>query len=138
MAEFVLKNGYLDIGGTVVSDRAKSIVLNLTKEAPDSTTMGADSRTFSAEGLRNATISGELVQDLASSESDAILHAAYENTSAVTFEIRNDSGSVSATNPEYTGSLVITSYTPIGQSVGDLALAPFTAQVTGDVTRGVV
>jgi hypothetical protein len=53
----------------------------------------------------------------------------------VAFTAKATSSANSATNPEYQGSILITEYTPLDNSVGDLAKASVSWPTTGTVTR---
>jgi hypothetical protein len=45
------------------------------------------------------------------------------------------SGSVTATNPSYTATCLVNSYSPFASSVGDIATLSVTWPVSGTVTR---
>ncbi len=49
--------------------------------------------------------------------------------------IRPDSGAVSATNPQWSGTGVLMDYTPLGAAVGDQLEAPVTFEAGSDLTR---
>jgi hypothetical protein len=50
-------------------------------------------------------------------------------------EVRPDAGSVSATNPKFTGSGILESYPIVSGAVGDVSTTSVTFQGTGDLTR---
>jgi hypothetical protein len=84
-------------------------------------------------GLGDATLNLTFNQDYASSEVDATLNALVGTSTA--FVLKPTSGSVSATNPTYAGSVIVTSYTPISAEVGTLATLSVSWPVTGAITR---
>jgi hypothetical protein len=43
---------------------------------------------------------------------------------------------VTATNPKWTGNALLADYSPVGNKVGDLAVAPIKLVGTGALTRG--
>lgn len=135
MAEQVFKDGTLSIGGTDLSDRTVSATLNLGAETPDNTSMGNNTRTVVAGGLKTVGFSATLLQDFASSQTDATIWTAYNAGTATAIVLKPTSGAVSATNPSYSGNFIISEYTPIQGNVGDVSMVNITAVPTGDITR---
>ena len=68
---------------------------------------------------------------------NATLWAVHDGDAAVTVICKPTSGADSATNPAYTGSAVLESFTPMTGSVGDLASASASFQAAGALTRDV-
>lgn len=134
MATQVLKNAHFTLNGVDLSDEINQLTIGLTTDSPEDTAMGDNARSFLA-GLNNATIGVNLNSDYTSGNGDATLWTVYSGNAAVAFILRPDAGVVSTTNPEYTGSVVLTDYSPVDGSVGDLATTPVSLQVTGDVAR---
>ena len=97
--------------------------------------MGDDAHEFLADGLKNATFSATFKGDYAAAAVDDTLATIYDATSTVTFALLPNGGTPSTSNPEYSGACILTDYTPITGSVGDLATTPASFQVSGDVTR---
>ena len=135
MAAIVLKKAHLLINSVDLSAHIQSITLNLTKEAPQSTVMGDDSHEYIADALKDGSFDVTFRSDYAASQVDATLWAIFNGTAAVAFVIRPSTEAKSASNPEFTGNCLLSNYTPIGGSVGDLATTPSNFQVTGDVGR---
>lgn len=52
--------------------------------------------------------------------------------------MRPDAGAVSSTNPKWTGTGVLTSYTPLSGAVGDFLSAPVTFGAGSDLVRATV
>ncbi|HHH26951.1 MAG TPA: hypothetical protein ENK57_01190 [Polyangiaceae bacterium] len=134
MAKLVLKNAYVSINNVDLSQYVRSVTLETSKDTPDSTTMGLDSKEFLA-GLRDGSITVEFVQDDAAGAVSATLWGVYTSDNPVPFEVRPKQTAVATDNPKYTGSCHLGSFTPIGGSVGDVGMNPTTFQITGDVTR---
>ena len=132
MAVFSFTDASLVLNSVDLSDHVKSITLNITAEELDTTAMSATFRTRAA-GLKDGSIAVEFNQDFASSEVDATLNGIIGT--AVTFVVKPTSGSVSSTNPSYSGSCLITEYPPFGNAVGDLASVSVTWPTTGAITR---
>ena len=55
---------------------------------------------------------------------------------AVAFKVGANGTAFSSTNPSYSGSAVLLSYTPIGGKVGDGLAAPVSFVVNGTITQG--
>lgn len=91
-----------------------------------------DSWVTATGGLKSGTLTIEFLDDFAASEVDATLWPLFGTVT--TFAVRPDAGSVSATNPTYSGSVFIAQHT-LGGSVGDLAMKSLTFPTSGTVTR---
>ena len=135
MAEVVFKNGFLSVGGTDLSDHVRQITLDTGRETVDPTAMGSNTRKTKAS-LKTWTVTIEFNQDYAASEVDEELSTIYDTDSAeAALVMRPDTGVKSATNPEWTGTGVLTSYTPMGGAVGSMHIAPATFEAASDLVR---
>jgi len=114
-----------------------SATLNLGVETPDNTSMGNTTRTVGAGGLQTRSLSLTLLQDFASSKTDATIWSAFNGGAAIACNYKATSASTAATNPDYQGSYIVSAYTPIQGSVGDMAIANVELQPTGAITRAV-
>ena len=84
-------------------------------------------------GLKSGSVAVNFHQDFASSSVDSTLYSALGTVVAVV--VKPTSGSVSATNPSYSFSVLVSGVTPIAASVGDLAVQSLTFPISGAVTR---
>ena len=138
MAEHgVLKNAYVKINTVDLSDKVREIHCPQSIAANPDTVMGDDTESH-APGLANWTVTLVFNQDFSSAKVDVTIAAAI---AAGTFdiEIRADTGAVSATNPKWTGSGMITEYDAVGGAIGDHLIAPLTivpGGATPTLTRG--
>jgi hypothetical protein len=125
----------LVINAVVLSDHIKMAALEMQSEAKDSTTMGTSGwKTFLA-GLREGTLGVNFLNDYAASSVDATLWPLFSSgTGVTTFATRKSSGSISTTNPEYSGSIVVTQH-KTGATVGELATMDVQYPTTGAVAR---
>ena len=135
----ILSNAFFSItpkNGSAVdlSDYIQEINLETGRESQDDTTMGQTTRTMEA-GLKTWTLSITLKQNFAASKVDATLFGIYNSGDPAAITIRPDQKAKAATNPEYTGSVVLESYAPLGQSVGDFHAASVQFAAAGDLTR---
>lgn len=133
MAKFVTTDYQFTLDSNDLSTSAAAITLEITVEEQETTAFGQSSRTRIG-GLKDASLSIDFHQDFGAGGIDSILEPLLG--SVVPFTIQPTSGTVSATNPSYSGSVLITSYSPFANSVGDLASFSVTLPVSGDVTRG--
>lgn len=131
MAVFALTNEYVSINAVNLSDHVKSATLSFDAAQLDTTAMG-DSWTEFIGGLKSGSLAITFNDDYAAANVDVTLWPLLGTV--VAFEVRPDAGTVSATNPKYTGSILISQHT-LGGSVGDLASKSLTFQTSGTVTR---
>lgn len=132
MASLAFTDAVVTIGGTDLSDYVKTVTINYSSEMLDETAMGDGTRKNKG-GLLNWSIDVEFKQDFAAAAVDVTLFPLVGTTFTVV--VRPTSSSVSATNPNYTGTGILESYSPLGNSVGDLAVAPITIQSAGTLSR---
>lgn len=132
MAKLALTNAFVSLGGTDVSSYVKSVTMPYSADALDATSMGATSR-VRIPGLRDWSLQLEFFQDFAAAAIDSILFPLVGTSFTVI--VRPTTAAVSATNPNYTGTGQLSSYTPITGAVGEVAMAPVTIEGAGALSR---
>lgn len=133
MASVSFTDCFVSLGGTDMSAYVKSVTLNYAAEMLDDTAMG-DTTRVNLGGLKNWSVEVEFNQDFTDNELDEDLFALVGASTAVV--IRPVKSTVVGTgNPNYTGTGVMESYTPISGSVGDLLPASCVIQSAGTLTR---
>ncbi len=132
MATFSFTDGYLLVNGSNMSPMARKLTLKTTAVELDNTAFGA---TYHSKlgGLKDGTLDIEFNQDFAALQVDAILWPLLGTVP--TFEIRATSAARSATNPAYTGSVLVKEYSPLAGAVGDLAVTSVSWPTSGTITR---
>lgn len=132
MAVFVLTDAAVTINAVNLSGLVKKVTVKTTADDKDSTAMGA---TYKARlgGLKDWTMDIEFNQDFAAAQVDATLFPLLGTTSTIT--AKSTSGANSATNPQYSGSGLLKNYTPLQNTVGDLAAATANFIGAGTLTR---
>ena len=132
MAKFVLTDASLVINSVDLSDHVASVTLELNSEEIDTTAFGS---TFMSKtgGLKSGTLSIDFQQDFASSEVDQTMFPLFVSTT--TFVLKATSGSVSATNPSYSGSILVNQHIPVANAVGELATMSVSFPTSGTITR---
>lgn len=132
MATFAFTDAVVTIGGTDLSDHVRSVTLNVTADELDDTAMG-DTFRSRLGGLKDWSVSLEFNSDFAASEVDATLWPLLATTATVT--VKPTSGATSATNPLYSGNVLVSQVNPLGNSVGDLATVSVTWPGAGTLSR---
>jgi hypothetical protein len=133
MAKFYAQDYKVTIGTTVLSEDIASVTLDITTDEVETTAFGSTYRSRIG-GLKDASVSFDFHQDFAAGSVDALLFPLMGSTVAV--KIAPTSGTVSATNPEYRFTALVTQYQPFAGAVGDLATLSVTWPVSGEVVRG--
>jgi hypothetical protein len=133
MAKFFAQDYKVTVGTTVLSDSIASVTLDITTDEVETTAFGSTYRTRIG-GLKDASVSLDFHQDFGAGSVDALLFPLMGSTVAV--KIAPTSGTVTATNPEYRFTALVTQYQPFAGAVGDLATLSVTWPVSGEVVRG--
>ena len=133
MAKFYAQDYKITIGTTNLSTSINSVTLDITADEVETTAFGSTYRTRIG-GLKDASVSLDFHQDFAAGSVDALLFPLMGSTVAV--KIAPTSGTVTATNPEYRFTALVTQYQPFAGAVGDLATLSITWPVSGEVVRG--
>lgn len=129
----VLTDAYISINSNVISDHGNKVEIPVKAEDKDATTFG---QTWHVRrgGLKDGSLNLTFVQDYVASNLDEIMWALVGTI--VPFEIRATSGTVTTSNPKYTGNLFVQEWTPITGKVGDLVEVSVSFPTSGTVTRG--
>lgn len=130
-------NGYIKVNNVVLSDHAREISLDIVSAEVPADTMGQQSAVVRA-GLQSWTITANFLQDFAAGSVDDTLYAAGGTAGHVPFpiEVGPDSvATVSATNPRYSGLVVMSSYKPFGGAHGANMESPVTFRCAGDLHK---
>jgi hypothetical protein len=133
MARKVLTNVIVKVNNVDLSDHIASVELSRSFDDIETTAYGNAGRTR-VGGLEDSSISLDFHQDWAAGEVEATIQPLLGGTAS--FEIIPDGTAVSATNPKYSGTVLITEWTPVSGGVGELATASVTWPVSGVVTYG--
>lgn len=138
MAKFVYKNVHLTINSVVLSARVESLTLNYNAETPEVTAMGDGTRTR-VPSFIDWSFDVTFRQDFIAPATNAVDSTLFSLVGAAAFAIiiRPDDAIKGATNPEFTGNALLTSYSPLTGGVGDVASAPATFMGDGVLTRSV-
>lgn len=127
-------NPKITVNGVDLSDHCRSVEINQSAVDLETTCMGSAGVTR-IQGLRNESIVATWAQDFAASKVDATLNALYSAGTLHTVIIQALAGTVTATNPKWTATCLLSDYNPIAGATGVLAEATTTFQVSGVITR---
>ena len=119
MAKTILTGAFLAVGAGAVdlSDHVRSISIDLKTDIIDATCM-TNTYKDKLAGFTDWSVDVEFAQDYASGKVDATLFPLIGTSVALV--IRPSSAARSATNPEFTGSGIMESYSPLSGKVSDL------------------
>jgi hypothetical protein len=134
VAKFVATDVKVLINGTNLSDHIAQVSLEQTSDEIETTAFGTEWRQRIGGGLKDASISIDFHQDFGAGSVDAILSPLFGSIATVV--VTPTSGSVSATNPSFTGTFSVVQYSPVASSVGDLATLSVSWPSAGTVVRG--
>lgn len=135
MAKFVATDYQITLDDVDFSDSIAAVTFNVSAAEQEVTSFG-DTFVQRISGLKDASVSLDFHQDFGASAVDATLHPLLGEE--VTIVVTPTSAAVSATNPSYTGTFLVTEYTPFASSIGDLATLSISFPLaSGTVVRGV-
>ena len=132
MARIVLTNASVVFGTTDLSDHIASITLNSTYDIVETTAFGNTAKTRVA-GLADNSVTFEFHQDYATSSVEATIYPLLGT--AVSVVAKPVAGTTTTINPQYTFSALISEWTPLNGSVGELATASVTWPISGAITK---
>ena len=132
MAKFVATDYKVTINGGTVSSSLASVELPIEIDEQETTAFGSEWRTRIA-GLKSGSITLEFHQDFAAGALDSILWPLLGTNATVV--VVPTSGTVNSSNPSYSGTFLVTQYTPYASTVGDLATVSVSWPLTGALTR---
>lgn len=134
MAVYALTSQVCTLNSVDYSDHLKAATLTTDAVNLDSTDFASGGWTEAFGGLKSGTLALEFMDDVADNDVDEELWALLGTV--VTFTLKAATGAISASNPEYTGSVLVTSHS-LGGSVGDLAKKSLSFPVSGTITRDI-
>lgn len=135
MTAMVLKAAYLAINGVDRSSWTSSVELTTEVDEADVTTYASQGWKEVLGGLASGELAMKFKQDIADNALDETMWALFGTV--VSFEVRLSNAAVGASNPKYTGSILVKEWKPIAGDVGDVAEADVTYPTSGVVSRAV-
>jgi hypothetical protein len=123
--KFILKSCVVNIAGVDFTNHCSSVEVNFKKAGVDTTNFAGGGKEQQA-GLSEDTFVIELQQDFNSSEVDQTLYPLFNNETEFTVTVQAAAGSVSATNPSWSGTCILLDYQPLSGKPGALAATKIT------------
>lgn len=133
MARIVLTNASVIFGTSDdLSDHIASITLNTSYDIVETTSFGQTAKTRIA-GLADNSVTLEFHQDFASGSVESIIYPLLGT--AITIKVKPVATTTATTNPQYSFSALISEWTPLSASVGELSTASVTWPISGVITK---
>ena len=135
MSKLVLTNPRITLDGFDVSDHCTSVSFGTVYDLVEVTQMGDIAKKMVA-GLEENTLSLELQQDFGVSQLESVI---YPNRGLrVNCTVRPVKDTVSAVNPQYSFQVLISEWTPLSGSVGELATVSVNWPIYGEITKTII
>jgi len=133
MAKSILTDVKVSINGTTFSTQVKQVELTVQADDKEVTAFGDAWKTHIA-GLKSGSVKLDFFQDYtATTGLEAILWPLLGTLATVV--VSPTSGTVSAGNPNYTFTALVTTVTPLTGAVGDVATESVTWPTSGTVVK---
>jgi hypothetical protein len=145
MARLVLTNVEVTFGSTNLSDHIASVSLSSTYDVVETTAFAGISGALGnvpnaaktrTAGLVDNSVTLEFHQDFAAGSVEAVVYPELGKEVVIVVQPVAAAG-VSADNPSYTFTAVVTEWTPLNGAVGELATASVTWPITGRIVKAV-
>ena len=133
MAKFAATDYKISVNGVLFSTNLNSVELAIESDDLETTAFGGEFRTRIG-GLKTGSVTLSFMQDFAAASVDATLFPLLNTLATVV--VVPTSGSVTSTNPSYTATCLVNSYSPFASSVGDIATLSVTWPTSGTIVRG--
>jgi hypothetical protein len=135
MAKFLATQNQISLNGVDLTSSLHAVTLDVKSNEVDTTTFGTSSTVYKtvAGGIISGTVKLEFYQDYAAGSVDATIWPLLNTVG--TLVIKPNGTAVSSTNPSYTQNVLISNYTPVQGSIGDLSSFSVSWPTSGTVTR---
>lgn len=135
MSVYALTSQVTTLNSVDYSDHLKNSVLSLDSTTLDTTDFASGGWVEVIGGLKSGTLALNWMDDVADNDVDEELFALLGTV--VTFAVKATSAAISASNPEYQGSVLVTGHS-IGGGVGELASKSLSFPTSGAVVRDII
>lgn len=133
MAKSVISSRYVSINGTDLSASLAGASLEISVNEVEKTSLGSNGWREVAAGIKSGTVTLNFLNDYAAGSVEATVYPLVGTEATVV--IRSSSATVSATNPAYTATVLVTGWMPVSGQVGDLDTQDVTWSVTGAISK---
>lgn len=133
MAKVVATSTVVKIGGVDLSQYVASVNLTTNVNEVTTTNFGSSGNTERVGGLKDSSLQISFMQDFAAGAVEATIYPLIGSTAA--FVVNPSATAASSTAPNYTGTVLVTSWSPVAGAVGELLTADVTWPITGAVAK---
>jgi len=135
MPRIVLTNAKVTINSVNLSDHIASVTLSTSNDVVETTGFSSTAARTRVAGLADNSITLEFHQDFATSNVEQTIYPLLGTTTTVV--VTPVDATVSATNPSYTVTALVSEWQPLSGAVGELATASVTWPISGAITKAV-
>jgi hypothetical protein len=138
MPKHVLRDAVVTINGVDLSDHFSSVELSDEAEEVEFTSFSTSGYREFGQGLKDATITCTAFNDYDAGEVDATLYPLYASGGTFPLTVKASSATTSSTNPIWSMTARVFSYSPLSGAVGDANTTELTFRNAGTagITRG--
>ena len=135
MARVVLTDVSVLINNVDLSDHIASVEIAQSIDEVETTAFGDGGRTR-VGGLEDSSITLSFHNDIASASVDATIAPLVGGTAAFLIAPLGTAVAASGTAPRWSGTVLVTEWSPLSGAVGELTTADVTWPVSGRIARG--
>ncbi len=135
MARIVLTDVGVLINNVDLSDHIAAVTISQNFDEVQTTAFGDGGRTRVA-GLEDSSITLSFHQDFSAADVDATIAPLIGGTATFNIGPFGTAVAASGTAPRYSGTVLLTEWTPLNGTVGELSTADVTWPVSGKIARG--
>jgi hypothetical protein len=138
MPKQVLTDAFIEISGTDLSNYVSSVTVNDSADDVDLTGFGPSGYREHGQGLKDAQVDLDFFQNYDRASVDAVLFPLYASGGTFGVVVRPTSSPASETNPRYSMTGRLFTYSPLDGGVGDANTTRVTIMNAGTagLTRG--
>ncbi len=133
MAAFTMLDCQFILNSVTLSTFTTSLTIDISVDDQETTAFGGNGYKSRIGGLKEFTIKVDFFQDFASGAVDATIWPLLGTVT--TWSAKATTAANSATNPQYSGSVLVAEYSPLDGDVGDVSTTSVSWPGTGALAR---
>ena len=138
MARIVLTDAFVTVNGVNLSDHIASVTISESVDVVETSAFSSTAAKTRIGGLKDNSVTLEFHQDFAAANVEATINGSPSLVGTTTaIVVRPTSAAVGAANPQYTFSALISEWTPLNGSIGELSTISATFPISGAITKAV-
>jgi hypothetical protein len=131
---FVIRDPSIKINAVDLSDHVAEVSVEMTAADVDITASGSGGHQRLL-GIRDDQFVLSMFSDFATAKVDATLWPLFSGGSYFLVEVWASGTATAANNPKFSGTCILTTYSPISGAIGDAARTPINLPVNGIISR---